>query len=82
MDRKHREESLRRAREILGQTPEERARKRAAAERATAKARQTLARVEVRQMRERERALDEIDAALDQLEDQLSWLMYGRSSRS
>jgi len=79
VDRKRSEASLRRAHEILRLSPAERerqqARQRAEHERVT----KELARLEVRRMIERSRALDEIDEALDRLEEQLSWLLYGKS---
>jgi hypothetical protein len=79
VDRQRWQESLRRARKILAESPEVRARKREAADRTTAKAREMLARLEVRRMLERQRAMDAIDAKLDELEAVANWLLYGKS---
>ena len=72
---------IRKARAILRETPAARARARARAERerATAKAREALARAEARRMIERSKALDRIDQVLGEVEEQLSWILYGRS---
>ena len=73
------DQSLRKARAILAQTPEARLRQRGAAERTAAEARKRQARLEVARMLERERALDAINKRLDELEEAASWLLYGKS---
>ena len=73
------QESLRRARKLLAETPEARARKRAAAERAATAENKKRARMVVDQMLMRERALAEINAELDRIEEQMSWLLLGKS---
>jgi len=82
VDRKWSEASLRRAREILRQSPAERERQREQQRIEHERVIKEQARLEVRRRIARSRALDEIDAALDQLEEELSWLIYGRSRGS
>ena len=82
VDRKRWEESLRKAREILRETPEVRARQRRAAERAEAEARERQARTVARMMIEREQALIAINKKLDELEDAVSWLTLGKGRKA
>jgi len=79
---RQRRESLKKAREILKDTIEVRARRRAEAERARDLAIKEEARRAVARMLERERAIDAINKKLDELEEVANWLLYGRSRGS
>jgi len=83
MDRRRWQQSLKKARAILAETPEVRARKQTAAERAAIESRRRQVKAEVAQRlkheRERELAMTAIEKAIDQLEDEAFWLLYGKS---
>jgi hypothetical protein len=76
---RQRRASIEKARALLAESPEARARKRAEAERARDLALKEQVRARMRAMSAIDKKLDEMDRVLDQCEEMLSWLMYGRS---